>query len=57
MAYSVAFEWWTMDNFVKDNWSEEYTLEEKQNNYYRNVGQKISHLRSFRIDLYRQIRE
>lgn len=24
---------------------------------YRDVGQKISHLRSFRIDLYRQIKE
>lgn len=57
VAYSIAFEWWIQDGFVKDNWSQEYTDIEKKNNMYRDVGQKISHLRSFRIDLYRQIKE
>ena len=57
VAYSVAFEWWILDGIVKDNWSTEDTDIEKKNNQYRKTPQKISHLRSFRIDLYLQIKE
>jgi hypothetical protein len=52
VAYSIALEYWMMDDFIKDGWSMPYTDEEKAKNMYRDVPQKISHLRSFRIDLY-----
>jgi hypothetical protein len=42
---------------VKDGWSLPYKEEEKANNSYREVAQKISHLRSFRVDLYLEIKE
>ena len=45
------------DNFVKDGWSKVYTDEQKAGNLYRDVPQKISHLRSFRIDLYMLIKQ
>ena len=57
VAYSMAFQYWTGDNTVKDNWSQEYTDVQKKNNMYRKVPQKISHLRSFRVDLYLKIKE
>ena len=57
IAYSIALEYWIMDDLVKDGWSMPYSQEEKANNLYRDVPQKISHLRSFRIDLYREIKE
>lgn len=56
VAYSISLEYWVYDNFIKDGWSKPYTDEEKTNNLYRDVPQKISHLRSFRIDLYLQIK-
>lgn len=57
VAYSISLEYWVYDNFIKDGWSKPYTDEEKTKNMYRDVPQKISHLRSFRIDLYLQIKE
>jgi glycosyltransferase involved in cell wall biosynthesis len=57
VAYSISLEYWVYDNFIKDGWSKPYTDEEKTKNLYRDVPQKISHLRSFRIDLYMQIKE
>jgi hypothetical protein len=38
-------------------WSSSYTAEEKSKNAYRDVPQKISHLRSFKASLYMKIKE
>jgi hypothetical protein len=38
-------------------WSAPYTANEKKNNMYREVDQKISHLRSFKANLFLKIAE
>ena len=38
-------------------WSKNYTAEERQLNRYRDVNQKIAHLRSFKTQLYLKIKE
>lgn len=57
IAYSISLEYWLEEDMVKDGWSLPYKEEEKANNSYREVAQKISHLRSFRVDLYLEIKE
>lgn len=44
-------------NRVGPGWSSDYTAGEKKNNMYREVDQKISHLRSFKASLFLKIAE
>jgi hypothetical protein len=48
--------YWHQDD-VYPGWSAAYTEEEKRDNAYRDVPQKIAHLRSFKASLYLKIKE
>jgi glycosyltransferase involved in cell wall biosynthesis len=57
VVYSNHLQFYTHIKQVYRGWSMNYSDEEKKNNRYRDVPQRIAHLRSFKASLYRQIKE
>lgn len=57
VVYSNHLQFYTHTKQVYRGWSMNYADDEKKNNRYRDVPQKIAHLRSFKAKLYRLIKE
>ncbi len=57
VVYSNHLKVYWKREVVYIGWSSDYSDEEKKGNRYREVPQKISHLRSFRRSLFMKIRE
>lgn len=57
MVWSNHLQFYNHIRQVYRGWSYNYSDDEKRNNRYRDVPQKISHLRSFKAKLYRMIKE
>jgi hypothetical protein len=57
VVYSNHLQFYTHTRQVYRGWSMNYGDDEKRSNRYRDVPQKISHLRSFKASLYLKIKE
>ncbi len=51
------FYWYDQRGRAQVGFTSEYTDEEKRNNAFREVNQKFSHLKSFKAELFLQIKE
>ena len=57
MAWSNHIQFYQHTRKLMKGWSMNYSPEEKKNNKYRDVPQRIAHLRSFKIKLFRAIKD